>query len=97
MPHALRAETFAGNPAVLGYDLLNEPYGDEVTEIAPLYEDIAVRIRKHDSSAILFVQPQARSLAVAHSLCMHGVGYQRAGQFRTAASGCNPCWSCRGF
>ena len=98
-PCAPRAETFAGSPAVLGYDLLNEPYGDEVAEIAPLYEDIAARIRQHDPSAILFVQPQARRthahcLASLHA-CMHAVQHSRA----KAATGLNAlhvlqngCW-----
>lgn len=54
----LSAETFADNPAVIGYDILNEPYGDEVTEIGPLYEDTAKRIRKYDKKAILFIEPQ---------------------------------------
>ena len=58
------AETFANNPAVIGYDLLNEPFGDEVKEIGPLYEDVAARIRKHDQNAILFIEPQVTS-----SLC----------------------------
>ena len=53
------AETFADNPAVIAYDLLNEPFGDEVREIGPLYEDVAARIRKHDTKAILFIEPQA--------------------------------------
>lgn len=52
------AEAFAGNPSILGYGLLNEPYGDEVAEIGPLYEDVAARIRKHDPDAVLFIQPQ---------------------------------------
>jgi endoglycosylceramidase len=43
---------------VIGYDLLNEPFGDEVTEIGPLYEDVAKRIRKHDTKGILFIEPQ---------------------------------------
>ena len=54
------AETFADNPAVIGYDLLNEPFGDEVTQIGPLYEDVAARIRIHDTKAILFIEPQVR-------------------------------------
>nr|QOL01077.1 putative extracellular protein CSOL_010 [Pseudococcomyxa simplex] len=52
------AKTFAKNPAVIGYDILNEPYGDEVNEIGPLYEDAAKRIRKYDQNAILFIEPQ---------------------------------------
>ena len=60
------AETFADNPAVVGYDLLNEPFGNEVTEIAPLYADVAVLIRKHDPAAILFIEPQV-SLGMWHA------------------------------
>ncbi|CAL8464543.1 g4078 [Coccomyxa elongata] len=52
------AKTFADNPGVIGYDILNEPYGDEETEIGPLYEDAAKRIRKYDKKAILFIEPQ---------------------------------------
>ena len=57
---SMHAVAFAGNPGILGYDLLNEPEGDEVTEIAPLYADIAARIRKHDTAAILFIEPQVQ-------------------------------------
>ncbi len=57
----LSAETFADNPGVIGYDILNEPYGDEETEIGPLYEDAAKRIRKYDKKAILFIEPQVRA------------------------------------
>ena len=53
------AEKFADNPGIVGYDMLNEPFGDEALQISPLYEDVAARIRKHDTKAILFVEPQA--------------------------------------
>lgn len=66
------AETFAENPAVIGYDLLNEPFGDEVTEIGPLYEDIAKRIRKHDTKGIFFIEPQ-----VNHKLVASIVGFSQ--------------------
>ena len=52
------AEKFVDNPAILGYDMLNEPFGDEKLQISPLYEDVAARIRKHDQKAILFIEPQ---------------------------------------
>ena len=43
---------------VIGYDLLNEPIGDEKLEILPLYEEIGKIIYKNDPTAILFVSPQ---------------------------------------
>lgn len=51
------AAALASEPNVVGYDLLNEPAGDEATQIAPLYEDAARAIRAVDGTAILFVSP----------------------------------------
>ncbi len=53
------AGRFAGDSAVVGYDMLNEPGGDEPTQIGPLYEDAAKALRSADPAAILFVSPQA--------------------------------------
>jgi endoglycosylceramidase len=50
------AEHFAKHPAVLGYDLINEPWGWETSEIGPLYEAVAKVIRAAHPKAILFIE-----------------------------------------
>lgn len=52
-------EYFKDYPTLIGYDLLNEPWGDEKTQIEPLYEKIAKLVRAQDPQAILFVEPGA--------------------------------------
>ena len=51
------ATALSSETAVIGYDLLNEPLGDEPTQLAPLYSDAAAAIRAVDPKAILFVSP----------------------------------------
>lgn len=53
------AKHFAGVANVIGYDLLNEPWGDEATDISAFYEDVARAIRAADTKSILFVAPHA--------------------------------------
>jgi endoglycosylceramidase len=53
------AAALSDEPGVIGYDILNEPAGDEVTQVAPLYEDGAKAIRAADANAILFIEPIA--------------------------------------
>src|SRR6266542_277968 len=53
------ATALAGEPGVIGYDLMNEPYGDELKQIGPLYVDVAAAVRAVDPTAIIFVSPQA--------------------------------------
>jgi len=51
------ARRFGDHPAVIGYDLMNEPIGDEVSQLAPLYEDAGAAIRDVDPDGILFIEP----------------------------------------
>lgn len=51
------AGALAGRDNVVGYDLVNEPEGDERTQLGPLYEDAARAIRVVNPGAILFVSP----------------------------------------
>ena len=51
------AGALAGRDNVIGFDMLNEPEGDERTQLGPLYEDAAAAIRAANPSAMLFVSP----------------------------------------
>lgn len=53
------AAALGSRPGILGYDLLNEPWGDEPTELAPLLADGAATIHHLDPEAIIFVSPGA--------------------------------------
>jgi endoglycosylceramidase len=57
------ATALASEPNVIGYDLLNEPFGDEPTQIGPFYELAAPVVRAADPSAIVFVSPQVLTSA----------------------------------
>jgi endoglycosylceramidase len=47
---------FASNQGVIGYDLMNEPWGDEREDLAPLYIEAATVIRSRDPDALIFVE-----------------------------------------
>ncbi len=50
------AAAMAPLPGVVAYDLINEPWGDERTDLAPLYVDAAKTIRHQDPDALIFVE-----------------------------------------
>lgn len=51
------AKFFKKYPMVVGYDIINEPWGDEVTQIGPLQEDAAKVIQAEDPKAVVFIEP----------------------------------------
>jgi endoglycosylceramidase len=57
------SERLGSHPAVIGYDIINEPWGDEVTQIAPLQADAERLIRANDPDSLIFVSPQALTSA----------------------------------
>ncbi len=63
----LGAEYFSGRPGLIGYDMLNEPFGGAGI-LTRLYEDTAKRIRKWDKDSILFVSPSVLLWMVGCSL-----------------------------
>lgn len=53
------AARLEGEPGVIGYDIMNEPWGDEVMDLAPFHNDATAAIREASPSAIIFVSPRA--------------------------------------
>lgn len=52
------AHRLSSHPNVIGYDIINEPWGN-TNQISALFEDAAVALRKYHPNAILFVPPPA--------------------------------------
>jgi endoglycosylceramidase len=52
---------FASRQGVIGFDLFNEPWGWEATELSPLYEDAALGIRTQAADKILFIEGHGSS------------------------------------
>ena len=52
------ANRMAGHPNVIGYDVLNEPWGTN-RELLSLFEDAGHVIRRQDPQAMLFIPPHA--------------------------------------
>ena len=68
---ALLAETYKGNNAVLGYELINEPWAGDIYEditrllpanagsknLVPFYENITAAMRAVNDEAVIFWEP----------------------------------------
>ena len=69
------ASTFAGVPSVLGYELINEPWGNatllkassDKARLLPLYQKLHERIRAVDDDHIIFYESQVLNEAYGHS------------------------------
>ncbi|MCC7077971.1 MAG: cellulase family glycosylhydrolase [Acidimicrobiia bacterium] len=86
------ADRFAGDPALLGYDILNEPYpggswaGFENNVLTPFYQDVIDAIREVDMDGWVFVEPKSfgANQGVKSSLRLGTLVDPREGEARVA-------------
>lgn len=57
-------QEYKTRPSVLGFDLINEPYGDWNDKLLPLYTEAEKVIRAVDKSKILFLEPSLGRVAL---------------------------------
>ena len=85
------ASRFAGNANVLGYEVINEPWGGDVYRhpwrlggrrvdrevLAPLYDEVSAAIRKVDAEALLFFEPTVVTSSLPFPSIGEAVGFER--------------------
>ena len=90
------ARRFVGHDGVIGYDLLNEPWGWEASELLPLYEDATDTIRAADPEAIMFIEPHASTNAdLTRILFGSNWGRSGSGEVELFMIGLPPGWERR--
>lgn len=85
------AQRFTGNPAVIGYDLMNEPYGGtlqgprfESGPLTALYQRLTTTIRQVDPDSWICLEPQAMGVNWGTHSGLRKVADPRPGPARIA-------------
>ena len=88
------AARFSGNPHVLGYDLINEPWSGDIYRkpvklegskvdrevLLPLYDELSAAIRAHDNDSLIFFEPAVITSAIPLRRLAEEVGFDRPPQ-----------------